>query len=149
MIRLEHFKAKDWRELREQKAMAYVSNYITDQHLVALEKAPYAYTGFSGTRPVFCAGVTEYWKGRGEAWAVLDENCREDFISIHKTVKRFLDICPVRRIEAAVDVDFKPGHRWVKALGFQLETSLAKGFCINGGDASIYVRVRDEWQPQP
>lgn len=143
MISVEPFRARDATELSEQEATAYLRPFISEEVMKALEGSPYAYTlrGADG-RVVACAGVYEYWKGRGEAWALMDKNCKSEFFAVHNAVKRFLEICPVRRIEAVVDAGFEAGHRWVKALGFELEAPRLRGYRPTGGDCALYARVR-------
>lgn len=85
----------------------------------------------------------KYWEGRGEAWAIIDDDCKKEFLTIHNFAKRFFEICPLKRIEATVDAGFSPGHRWVKMLGFKLEAPLLKSYLPNGGDSSLYAKVRE------
>lgn len=128
--------------LLKQKATQGFGTFWTKQHTERLEKDRYAYTGIEGDRILFCAGVVEYWPGRGEAWAILDQALKTDFLKVHNAVKRFLDICPLKRIEATVDFEFEAGHRWVELLGFRLEAERMQSYRMDGGDASLYARVR-------
>jgi hypothetical protein len=67
---------------------------------------------------------------------------RHDLVRVTKMAKRFLDVCPIRRIEAAVVVDHGPGHRWAQLLGFELEAPLLRAYTPQGEDCSLYSRVR-------
>lgn len=138
-----NYKAEHLDQIVEQKATAYLRAYITPDHMRELEKSKMSYTGIVNGRVVFCAGVIEYWPGRGEAWTFIDGDCKKEFYAIHKIVKRFLEVCPVKRVEATVDVGFEQGHRWVKNLGFKLEAPVMKSYMPGGGDSSLYAKVRD------
>lgn len=144
MIEVLKFKAEHLGYLKEQEATAYLKKYTTPEQDKMLENGM-AYTCVSAEEPrrvLMCAGVIEYWKNRGEAWAVFDVNCKKEFVYIHNVVRRYLDICPVRRVEAAVDVGFLPGHRWIRSLGFKLEAPVLKAYRQEGSDVSLYARVR-------
>lgn len=143
MVNLVKFEARHLGEIREQKAMAYLSDYWKPEHAALLERSPLAYTGIrENGKAVFCGGIVEYWDGRGEAWAVLDHDCRREFLAIHNHVRNFLNASPLRRIEATIDAKFSPGHRWVELLGFRCEGLLLRKYFPNGNDATLYARVK-------
>lgn len=87
------------------------------------------------------AGVLPLWQGRGEAWALLSGDLGGRFVGIHRAVMRFLEACPLRRIETAVDVDFHEAVRWAHLLDFKLEGVMA-GYTPDGRDCYRYARVR-------
>lgn len=142
MIVLEKFQAVHLEQIRGQPAVAALLAHLSSAHATALEEVPYSYTILRDARVLVCGGVSEYWPGRGEAWALLASNLREDLVPITKMAKRFLDVCPLRRIEAAVVVDHAAGHRWAQLLGFQLEAPLLRAYTPQGEDCSLYARVR-------
>jgi len=144
-IEVLKFEVEHLKDLNEQHATARHRIYVRPEQLqfVAMNSR-FAYTVKVNSRTVLCAGVLEYWPGRGEAWALFDESCRHEFISVHNVVKRFLKMCPVRRIEAMVDLDFPQGHKWISALGFQLEAPRMKAYRQDGGDVALYALVREE-----
>ena len=142
MIEVVKFQAADMEAIKDQPAQIYVREFLTEEHLQALALQEFSYTIKIRGRIVACTGVIQYWKDRGEAWTFIHEDCKKEFYAIHKIVKRFLDICPLKRIEATVDIGFIEGHRWVKNLGFVLEAPLMKAYLPNGGDSSLYSRVR-------
>lgn len=140
--RLERLKAKDLQTLIVRGARSFVGSNITEEQIKAIEGAPYSYSIFVDDKICVCGGAVEYWQGRGESWAVIDPEVRHDFVKLHTLTKKFLNECPIRRIEAAVEVDFPAGHRWVKALGFKKEAERLEAFLPNGNAASLYSRVR-------
>ena len=109
----------------------------------ALETTPYVRTliGLDG-KILGIVGAMKLWEDRAEVFALLDQNCRDKFIVIHRVVKRLLDLSPFKRLEAAVDVHFEEGHRWIEMLGFKLESEKMHAYFPNGKDASLYARVR-------
>jgi hypothetical protein len=142
MIEVVKFTAEHLKKLDEQEATKHLASYFTDKHAELLAQDRYAYTGLCGARVVVCAGIVETWPGRGQAWAIFDRSCLKEFIHIHAIVKRFLDAVPIKRVEAAVDCNFKNGHRWIKALGFELEAERMTAYQPDGSDCSLYARVK-------
>lgn len=142
MIEIERFRAADLKEIFEQKAMAYMSEFITDEQRKEMEKGEWAFTGKVNGRVVACGGVALYWPGRGEAWAIIDQQVKVEFLRIHRAALRVLEMCPLQRIEATVDEGFEPGHRWAGMLGFKLEAPSMKKFRPDGKNASLYALVR-------
>lgn len=128
--------------LAEQPGTAYLRPYIDRKRLKELEDQQ-SFSGFWGDRMVVSSGVVEQWEGRGEAWAFLAADMgRAPLLAVHKAVKRYLDVCPFRRVEAVVDCDFHNAHQWVKMLGFQLEAERLRGYRPDGGDCSLYALVK-------
>jgi hypothetical protein len=142
MITVVKFKAKHLDLMHDQPGQAWIRPYLRPEALASLEVDRWAFTGLSRGRVVICGGVVEYWKDRGEAWAFIGRDCRDEFLSIHKTAVALLSDCPLRRIEAAVDRDFRAGHRWARALGFELEAPILKHYRPDGGHMSLYAKVR-------
>lgn len=102
-----------------------------------------AFTAIVGDRVAGCAGIMEMWAGRGMAWTLLaDDIGGVEMRRIHYAVKRYLDASMLRRIEATCDVNFEQGHRWLRLLGFTLETPVMRGYRPDGGDEAMYVRIR-------
>lgn len=138
------FRPEHLTELMNQNEMEHMREFFSDSQKQILAASPHAFSGISGDgRVVVCAGVSVLWENRGSAWAVFNPVCRREFLAIHNAVKRFLSCCPLKRVEAAVDFGFERGHRWIKLLGFSVETERAKAFLPSGNDATLYVRVRE------
>lgn len=105
-------------------------------------ESPYAKTVLIDGSPAFIAGLVPYWGLRAEAWAIFRPGHRKHFYTLHKEVKRYLDTCPFRRIEATVECEFENGHRWIRALGFTLEAPRLKLYFPDGKDASLYALIK-------
>lgn len=141
-IRVEKLKMEDFGRLDEQKSMAYLGAYLLEKEKRELVNGLHSYSAFSNDRVIACAGVQELWDGRAACWALVAEQCRHEFLQLHNIVKRFLMVSPYQRVEAYVKHDFLAGHRWVKALGFEVESPRMKSFLPGGADASLYAIVR-------
>lgn len=136
------FRAEHFDRLVVQEAQAYLSRWLPSKaNAKALEQTE-AYTGLAGGRVVACAGILPCWEGRAVTWAYLDENAGEHMLALHRAVKRFLDNCDIKRIEATVDCEFPEGHRWARMLGFELECKRMRAYRADGGDSALYVRIR-------
>jgi len=135
------FKAEHLAQIALQEAQQYLLAHIDPdmgEHLEGFQ----SFTGIADGKVVACAGVLPYWEDRGLAWAYLAEDAGRHMVAIHKAVARYLEVAPFKRIEAAVDVNFEAGHRWIKRLGFELEAPVMKAFRPDGGSASLYARVK-------
>lgn len=129
-------------QILEQETMAFLRPHMKEAHIQKMVESPYSYSWIVNDRAVGCGGVIEFWDDRGEAWAVLESGLKTEFLSIHRAVSRFFEMCPLNRIEATVLHSFKEGHRWMKALGFEVEAPLLKSYFPNGADATLYAKVR-------
>ncbi len=89
-----------------------------------------------------CCGLIEFWPGRTECWAMIDQEAGDSFIRIVRAMKKFFDEVDCQRIEATVICDFEPGHRLVKLLGFELEAFKMRKYGVTGFDYSLYSRVK-------
>lgn len=141
MIDVIHFAPEHLYQIQEQRATDYMRPRVTFEHAQSLAGQPHSYTVLKDGKPIACGGVLEYWMGRGEAWAVLDAVSRKDFMAVHNAARRFIAAINMRRIEAVVQTDFTAGHRWLRALGFQMEAPLLKAYDPDGRDFSLYARV--------
>lgn len=136
------FKAEHLKELLKEDAVAYLRPYFNEELMINMESNQYIHSIELGGKVVFCGGVSMYWPGRGEAWAFFDSTCRKNFVPVFRIVREWIHNCPVRRLEAAVDVGSVEAHRWVQLLGFVLEAPFLKSFRPDGGDVSLYARVK-------
>lgn len=101
-----------------------------------------SYSIFSDKRLLFTGGFVPQWAGRAEAWAMFAPGNTLSFYTLHKIVRRHLEACPFRRVEATVDLEFENGHRWIRALGFELEAPRLKAYFPDGSDASLYAFLK-------
>ena len=134
------FKAEHLKQLSLQQAQAYLSDWVTPEQGAALENYP-SYTAVVNGIPICSAGIIPQWQGRALAWAFIADTGPQQFIGIHKAIKRFLDDCYIQRVEMTVDCDFPAGHRWAKMLGFKKEADCMKAYSPDGRDCALYARI--------
>lgn len=108
----------------------------------SLAQAGPAYAAVDGDTVVACAGLIHQWPGRAVAWALIAAEAGPHMVSIHKAVRRAMDIFEARRIETAVATNFEQGHRWVKMLGFEREGTM-RAYTPDGRDCDLYAMIRE------
>jgi ribosomal protein S18 acetylase RimI-like enzyme len=140
-MRVVAYEADHLRRLQLQESQAYLVDWIDGYLMASLEDVP-SFSVMNGDTVLGCAGISPMWRGRGLAWAYISSDAGEHFMFIHRATARFLDAQTDRRIEMAVDVDFKEGHRWAQMLGFKLEAERMRGYLPSGGDCSLYARTQ-------
>lgn len=131
----------DLKRLVIQPSQAYMRSFYDQLDLAPLAENGWAWTGETDEGVMAIAGLAPQWENRAIAWAMLSCSIGWDMVHVHRKVKEFLVKAPFRRIEATVDVGFKPGHRWMKMLGFEPE-GVMRAYRPDGGDQVLYARVR-------
>ena len=142
MIYVVPFQAEHVFEMEIQPDQKWIQDYLDLQSTRTLENE-WASTLMEDGVPIACAGPIVYWTDRALMWSYIGTGVtRNIFIKLHSIAKEYLAGLPFRRLEAAVDCDFKAGHRWVLALGFKKEASRMEAFQIDGRDCTLYAKVR-------
>lgn len=143
MTEVVAYKKEHMQELLKDENNKFLVGTVTEAIMVANESA-HAFTVLekSTGKVLACGGVAEYWPGRGECWATFSGDWKRYKKSIHRVAKTVMDLYPGRRIEASIMIGFEDGHRWIKALGFKLDAPLLKAYLPDGGDVSLYSRVK-------
>ena len=137
------FEAKHLFQMDFQEAQKWIVPYLEYNKVKTLENE-WASTIMLDGKPMLCGGPLPDGTHRAILWSVISkEVVTSTFRVVHRHVMKYLESLPFRRLEAAIDVDFKAGHRWMKALGFTMEASLMKAFQIDGRDCALYAKVRD------
>lgn len=111
----------------------------------ALAKAGPCYTALDDEgKPVAICGVVRQWEGRAIAWGLIGYNAGPHFVRITREVKKFLDTCGIRRVEASADAGFPQAMRWLEMLGFKCETpEPMRGYGFDGRPCYLYARVAE------
>jgi hypothetical protein len=144
VIRVEVCEEEHVNFLIKSDKSGSLGRFIQPQHvhIVCNSNNGIAYTVFDGEEVLFCGGVIEFWKNRGEVWGIFNaEMSKHQFLAVHRATKRFLEVCPVRRLEAMVETDFVQGHRWIKKLGFEVEAVRLRSYFPNGKDGTMYAKI--------
>lgn len=134
------FEAVHFARLEPQAVQQWAKEHHGDMRVA---EGPHAITVMQDGQPVLCGGAVEIWTGRAHLWSMLSSKASAaNFLGIHRHVTGFLDGLPFRRLEAAVDVDFEAGHRWMRLLGFTCEAPRMRAYEVDGHDSALYARVR-------
>lgn len=143
-MKIVAFKKEHLLALHLQPAQAYFGAEICKPgYADALAGGP-AFTAFAGGQIIGCGGCVEIWDNRAQVWALVDQSAGRHMVGVHKAVAGFLLAAPWKRIEAAVDVGFEAGRRWIELLGFTNETPAApmRAYRPDGGNCWLYAKVK-------
>lgn len=145
MLTYAPFRARHIDALNIQDEQEWVTEVYGTDDFRALQ-TPYSHTLFQDGVPIVCCGAFALSKVRASCWAILSSRIDPHlFREVHTLGKKFLASLPFKRLEAVVSVDFAAGHRWVKALGFQLEAPCMRAYELDGTDCALYAKVTT-WQ---
>ena len=91
---------------------------------------------------VAVGGVVPIWKGRSMMWSQISKNINpHGMVKLTRIVKRQIKLS-TDRLEAFVVDGHDQGHRWIKLLGFTLDTPKPLiGILPNGESAYLYSRA--------
>ncbi len=142
MIAVVAFKPAHLDQLVLQEAQEYFGAEIARPgYGEMLRDRGQAFTAMAGGEVIGCGGCIEVWDNRAAIWALVGKNAGRNMVSIHRAVSGFLLAAPWRRVEAAVDVGFEAGMRWIEMLGFQRE-AVMRAYRPDGGDSYLFARVK-------
>lgn len=99
-----------------------------------------ARTALVDGKPIACAGLTELWPHRAYAWAYLGEGWERHTKTVMRAVLAALRACRWRRVEAAIDIRYSAGKRWVQRLGFEYEGT-HRAFTSDGRDCECWAWI--------
>ncbi len=111
----------------------------------AMQEAEYVHTVVSDSRIIACGGLVAVWPNnttRAIAWGLLSQNIAHLFPFIHKNVLRVIEESPFDRIEAFTSPNFPPAERWIRMLGFTIETPCKPFYFPDKSTAQEWVRIR-------
>lgn len=140
-MRIAAFKAEDFHAMELQPAQAWVHAHVTPEQIKRVE-GPNSWTGWVGDQVVWCFGWFEIYPTRAVVWALISAQAGPHFAAIHRFGRALVDSLPHKRLETEVDWDFEQGHRWMRMLGFELESPRRRAHRADGGDSAVYVRIR-------
>lgn len=146
VIELVKLKAEHMDGLMAQEHMNDLRPFFNPTLAAKLEAADHSYSVIAENgRVIACGGLSPYWNGRAEAWAVFDYKraYKKEMLAITRAVRSVFASSPFRRIECSVESAFQDGHRWAKALGFKLLASDVEAYFPTGKSASLFAIVRE------
>lgn len=140
-MNLEPFKPEHLQALKLQAAQSSFQPMMTAFHGREIASAPgQAWTAFVDGKPIACAGMIEFWKGRAYAWAYLSDDFKKHAKSVHRATIAMLGGAPWRRVEMTVDVDHGTAKRWAAHLGFERE-GVCRAWTTDGRDVELWAKV--------
>lgn len=135
------FCADHFHALEPQEAQGRHKQLWSDAQLQGLSSLP-SYSLLDDGKVLAIFGHIPFHGQRTLVWSILSRHANEHMISVHRIARRFVDALPYRRIEMEVDCEFEHAHRWARMLGFALEVPRLRCHREDGGDTSIYSRIR-------
>lgn len=143
MIEVAPFKAEHFDYILETGMVdKKLRPFLTKDHGQNIEKRGGYFSILEDKKAVAIGGITEFWKGRGEAWLIFGQPRTQSFVTIFKIVQRFIQLSTLSRIEMIIECDFVQGHRWARLLGFKKECEKMEKYLPDGSNASLYALVR-------
>lgn len=140
-MQLLAFRPEHLLTLKLQAAQASAQPLMTAQHgSEIVSAAGQAWTAVVDGKPIACAGMIEFWKGRAYAWAYLSEDFKAHAKSVHRATIALLAGAQWRRVEMTVDVHHGAAKRWAAHLGFERE-GVCRAWTADGRDVELWARV--------
>lgn len=141
-VSVEPFKTEDAFTLLEDPRLAHVRAYMTEERMAHLETNNLSFSLKRDGKLLCIAGIAPLWPNVGEGWAIFAKDVKENFLEIHKIVKKFIKESDFNRVQMTVKFGFYEGHRWARLLGFELECPRMKHYLPTGEDVSMYVVIK-------
>lgn len=137
------YEMYDETRLSFDTSQAYMGEFLQelDFDLEPLAQQDLVWTAEHDEKVIAMGGIVPIWRNRAHAWMWMSEESGKHMLGIHRGVKKFLTHSNFTRIEATVNIGFKPGTRWMKMLGFELEGYM-RAYDPNGADMLLFARVR-------
>lgn len=135
------FKAEHFWALDVQDAQASEKLHVKPAYLEALQYQ-YSFTIMDGDEPLACMGCVELFPNRGAVWAYISRHAARKFKILHRLAQRIIEDVPYKRLETEVEYTFREGHVWMRRLGFSIEAERMRCARPDGGDATLYVKVK-------
>lgn len=142
-MKVEAFEPKHVAWLENYGGQEYLLPLADDEGLRQLAMHGNHYSFFHEGELIACGGFIKMHELRAQAWALFRSGKPELFLPLHIVMKHLVVTQPFRRIEAFTDPSFKAATRWIKALGFRLETPYKPFFFPDGRGASEWVRFNE------
>jgi hypothetical protein len=117
-----------------------------------LAQSSWAFTGWIDGRAIAAGGILRRDPWRAVAWAVfaadLPMRAWPHILEKCHQVLNLAHLDGIAAIEAEVAMDFAPGHRFARRLGFSF-AGVVPGRFAGGNPARLYVRGETVWERVP
>ena len=136
------FKAEHWVEVSAlplvEAGMSAPKSLATIEMGRALEGNAWSFQ--LGGLIIACGGTQVIWPGRSAAWLYMTKLAVPYKHTILKKAKEVLAAAPKGRLECTACLDLHNQARWMRFLGFQLESPVLEKYGPFGEDHAGYVR---------
>lgn len=137
------FRAEHLGTITPQPEQAAELAALTPEQARASELAGEGWSVLVDGKAVACAVLVPASDNRATVWAFIGVDAGPYMRRIFRVATAMFDHSGFRRIEAVVATGFAAGVRWMRLLGFELETPNGmKFFGSNGESYSLYARVK-------
>lgn len=126
MIEIVPYQAEHARAIDAQASQVHGLTLVNGCYLHNLSVMGPAYTARTGERILGCAGIIDSGMGTGLLWALASKDSGAHFVALIRAVRRLISLHPLRRLEATVELGFRPGCRALELLGFTCEGLMKK-----------------------
>lgn len=141
-MRIEKFKADHLDLFDDVSGPGLMISSTPRDQIAETIKSGNHYSFFTGRNILGCIGFSPISEWRCIGWALLQKGSPKDFIMVHRATKQLILTQPWLRIEVYVDPAFKQGIRWVRLLGFTLETPYKPFYLPDGSGASEWIFIK-------
>lgn len=145
MIEVKEAVPQDLEKAQRDLAEAYWNDELVACCTAALSRgAAVTLSGPDGS--VGCiVGLNRLWPGVASAWSITTRHLGAFPVAYTRAARRLLEAAMsehgLHRVEITVHAGFPAGQRWARALGFEVESTLAK-YGSDGSDFIMYRRLR-------
>jgi len=102
-----------------------------------------AFTFMVDDEVIAVVGLSILWPGVASVWSFLERDIENHIFWFHRNSKRLLNetvqACDIHRVQAAISKEDQRAIRWIKSLGFKLESTMHK-FGTDKSDYFNFVR---------
>lgn len=92
-------------------------------------------------RVIGFGGFAVHWPGRAGAWCFLGADIpKPAWVPLTRAVRTVLAAADIRRVEADIREEFRPGARWARMLGFVFEGAMP-AFWTDGATYLRFARI--------
>lgn len=113
----------------------------TREKMVGMYIEGMTWAAVMGEQVVFVIGHVPFWTGTTTVWMHVKDDALLPPMQTVKLCKELMDsqLCNYRRVQAYVDSKSVVNNKFIKAIGFELESVMVEGN-PNGGDYNVYRR---------
>lgn len=120
---------------------AFVAALTPDVAAVLLDAGPSRSITDDAGNVLLCCGVIPFHQNRVHAWTLLSHRASRHMPFLVRSVLKFLESLPCRRVEMTIREGFSAGVKWARILGFTPE-GVMRAYAENGDNCILYARIQ-------